>query len=339
MVAKVAVVGAGSWGTTVAALLARRVPVTLWARRLEVAAELSETRRNSAYTGDVELPEGIAATSDLEEAVAGAELVVMAVPSHGFREVFSALAPDLGAGTPVVSLTKGIEHHSLLRMTEIVAEVAPGRPAGVLTGPNLALEVLAGQPTAAVVAMADVGLAHELQRLFWSDTLRVYTNVDVVGCEIAGAVKNVLAIAAGMAAGLGLGDNTRAAVVTRSLAELARLGSALGGDPLTFSGLAGLGDLVATCTSQRSRNFQVGVALGRGVPPEQAVATGRMVAEGVRTSLAVVELARRAGVEVPICEEVVAVCHRGKPPAATITSLMRRAAKDERHGLPGVRGG
>jgi glycerol-3-phosphate dehydrogenase (NAD(P)+) len=334
---KVAVVGAGSWGTTVAALLAARVPVTLWARRPEVAAEIAATRRNSAYTGDVELPEGLVATSDLREAVEGAQLLVMAVPSHGFRETLAALEPALSPGTPVVSLTKGLEQHSLLRMTEVVAQVAPGRPTGVLTGPNLAREVLAGQPTAAVVAMADLALARELQQLFWSDTLRVYTNADVTGCEIAGAVKNVLAIAAGMARGLGLGDNTRAAVVTRSLAELARLGSALGGDPLTFSGLAGLGDLVATCTSEKSRNFALGVALGRGMPLADALSATRMVAEGVRTSAAVVELARRVGVEVPICEEVVAVCFRGKPPAATITSLMRRAAKDERHGFSGTR--
>jgi glycerol-3-phosphate dehydrogenase (NAD(P)+) len=203
----------------------------------------------------------------------------------------------------------------------------------VLTGPNLAKEVLAGQPTASVIAFADEQVGRELQRLFWTDTLRVYTNPDVVGCETAGAVKNVMAIAAGMAAGLGFGDNTRAAVITRSLAELARLGTALGGDPLTFSGLAGLGDLVATCTSPQSRNRTVGVELGRGRTLADIVASTHTVAEGVKTSRPVVDLAHGLGVEVPIAEQVVSVLYEGKPAAATITSLMRRAAKAELHGI------
>ena len=326
-------IGAGSWGTTVAAILADRVETVLWARRPELAAEIRESRRNSVYLGEAPLPARLGVTDDLEEACTGASVVVMAVPSHGFRDVLSSAAPAIPGGVPIVSLTKGFEQSTLRRMTEVAAEVCPGNPAGVLTGPNLAKEVLAGQPTASVIALQDEGLAHDLQRLFWTDTLRVYTNPDVIGCETAGAVKNVMAIASGMAAGLGFGDNTRAAVITRSLAELARLGTALGGDPLTFSGLAGLGDLVATCTSPQSRNRTLGVELGRGRTLAEITAETHTVAEGVKTSRPVVELARKLGVEVPIAEQVVAVLYEGKPAAATITSLMRRAAKPELHGI------
>lgn len=333
MSTKVAVIGAGSWGTTVAAVLAGHVETVLWARRAELAAEIAETRRNSTYLGDARLPEALGTTASLAEAVDGAQLVVMGVPSHGFRDVLASAAPHIASGTPVLSLAKGFEERTLSRMTEVVAEVCPLSPAGVLTGPNLAREVIAGQPTASVVAFADEGLARELQRLFWTDTLRVYTNTDVIGCETAGAVKNVMAIAAGMAVGLGFGDNTRAAVITRSLAEVARLGTALGGDPLTFGGLAGLGDLVATCTSTKSRNFTVGTELAAGRTMDEIVSGMKMVAEGIKSSKPVVELAGRFGLEMPIAEQVVAVLYDGKPPAATIPSLMRRAAKSELHGL------
>jgi glycerol-3-phosphate dehydrogenase (NAD(P)+) len=332
---RVAVIGAGSWGTTVAAILADRVGTVLWARRPDLAREIAEERRNATYLGDARLPARLAVTSSLEEALSGSDVVVMAVPSHGFRDVLSEAAPHLSPGAPLVSLTKGFEQATLRRMTEVAAEVCPDNPAGVLTGPNLAKEVLAGQPTASVVAFADEAVARELQGLFRTDTLRVYTNPDVVGCETAGAVKNVMAIAAGMAAGLGFGDNTRAAVITRSLAELARLGTALGGDPLTFSGLAGLGDLVATCTSPQSRNRSLGVELGRGRTLEEITAQVHTVAEGVKTSRPVVALAHGLGVEVPVAEQVVAVLYEGKPAAATIISLMRRAAKPELHGIRG----
>jgi glycerol-3-phosphate dehydrogenase (NAD(P)+) len=333
MSTKVAVIGAGSWGTTVASILADRVEVVLWARRADLAEEIRETRQNRTYLGEALLPARLEVTDRLDEAAAGAAVVVMAVPSHGFRDVLSQLAAHLAGGAPIVSLTKGFEQGSLRRMTEIVAEVCPTSPPAVLTGPNLAKEVLAGQPTASVIAMEDEAMARDLQRLFWTDTLRVYTNPDVVGCETAGAVKNVMAIASGMAAGLGFGDNTRAAVITRSLAELARLGTTLGGDPLTFAGLAGLGDLVATCTSPQSRNRTVGVELGRGRTLEEITASTHTVAEGVKTSRPVVELAKSLEVEVPIAEQVVAVLYEGKPAAATITSLMRRAAKPELHGI------
>jgi glycerol-3-phosphate dehydrogenase (NAD(P)+) len=333
MTTKVAVVGAGSWGTTVASLLCNRTDTVLWARREDVAREINETHRNSSYLGESTLPARLVATSSLEEAVSGATLVVMGVPSHGYREVLGQAAAHLGPVVPIISLSKGFEQGSLLRMSEVSKEICPDNPVGVLTGPNLAREILAGQPAASVVAIADEEISRELQRLFSSDTLRIYTNPDVTGCETAGAVKNVMAIACGMASGLGFGDNTLATVITRSLAELARLGVALGGDPLTFSGLAGLGDLVATCTSPQSRNRTVGVELGKGQTLEQIQASMRMVAEGVKTSRPVVQRAHELGVEVPIAEQVVAVLYEGKPPAATITSLMRRSAKAELHGI------
>ncbi|HUZ20064.1 MAG TPA: NAD(P)H-dependent glycerol-3-phosphate dehydrogenase [Acidimicrobiales bacterium] len=332
-VTRVAVLGAGSWGTTVAAHLAARTPTTLWARSEAVVAEIGERNTNSSYLGDRPLPRALRATSSLAEALLGASLIVVAVPSHGVRDVLDAAAGLAGPGVPVLSLTKGLEQESLRRMSEVIGECWPDRSVGVLTGPNLATEVLDGQPTASVIALDDEQLARELQGLFATDAMRVYTNLDVVGCEIAGVVKNVMAIASGMAVGLGFGDNTRAALITRSLAELARLGVALGGDPLTFSGLAGLGDLVATCTSPKSRNFAVGVALGQGRSLDDALGATPMVAEGVRSSRPVVALAHRLGVEVPVAEQVVAVCFEGCPPEETIPRLMLRAAKSELHGI------
>ncbi|MGH9177024.1 MAG: NAD(P)H-dependent glycerol-3-phosphate dehydrogenase, partial [Acidimicrobiales bacterium] len=223
MSTRIAVLGAGTWGTTMASLLVRSVPTVLWARRAELARSLNTAHRNADYLPDAELPPSLVATADLEEALAGASVVVMAVPSHGFRGIAERARPYVAAGTPVVSLAKGLEQQTLNRMTEIVAEVLPGCPAGVLTGPNLAGEIVAGQPAASVVAMEDEALAVELQYLFGTDLLRVYTNTDVVGCEMAGALKNVIAIASGMGDGLGFGDNTRAALITRGLAELTRL--------------------------------------------------------------------------------------------------------------------
>ncbi len=326
---KVAVIGAGSWGTTVAAIVASRTETVLWARRAELAAEINERRSNAAYLGDARLPDSLRATSSIAEAVQDATVVMMGVPSHGFRDVLASALGAMPEGTPVLSLAKGLEQQTLLRMTEVIGELCPASPAGVLAGPNLAKEVMAGQPTATVVAFADEELARDLQGLFWNESLRVYTNTDVVGCETAGAVKNVMAIATGMAVGLGYGDNTRAAVITRSLAEVTRLGTALGGNPRTFGGLAGLGDLVATCTSAKSRNFSVGLELASGRSTDEIVAGMKMVAEGIKSSRPVVELARRHGLEMPIAEQVVAVLFEGKQPAATIESLMHRSAKSE----------
>jgi glycerol-3-phosphate dehydrogenase (NAD(P)+) len=321
----------------VGALVAPNASATLWARRPELAREIATDHVNGSYLPGIQLPDRLGATASLEEAVVDADVVVMGVPSHGFRAVMMQLAPHLGPTTPVISLAKGLEQDTLLRMTEVVAEVAPGssRPLGVLTGPNLAREVLAGHPAASVVALADEGMACELQLLFSSGTFRVYTNPDVIGCEIAGALKNVMAIAAGMTDGMGFGDNTRAALITRGLAELTRLGIAIGGDPLTFSGLAGMGDLVATCISRQSRNRFVGEALGQGRAIDDIVAEMRMVAEGVKTSGPVVELAARYGVEMPIAEQVAAVIREGKTVPEAIIALMQREVKTELYGIRG----
>ncbi len=325
----VAVLGAGSWGTTVAALLAPRTSTVLWARSTAVADELRRERTNAAYLGSFEVPAALGATASLVEALQAADFVVLAIPSHGLRQVLVEGAPFVGPHATVLSLTKGLEEHTMARMSEVVGECWPGCPVGVLTGPNLAAEVRAGQPTASVIAYRDEDRAASVRELFATDALRIYTNPDVTGCEIAGVVKNVMAIASGMAIGLGLGDNTRAALITRSLAELTRLGVALGGDPPTFAGLAGLGDLVATCTSAKSRNFSVGVALGQGKTLSEATASTRMIAEGVRSCRPVLELANRLGVEVPVTEQVVAVCHGGRSPREAIPILMRRAPKSE----------
>jgi glycerol-3-phosphate dehydrogenase (NAD(P)+) len=325
----VAVLGAGSWGTTVASLLAPRSPTTIWARSAAIAEEIRVARTNTTYLGGFKVPDPLRATNSLAEALDSAELVVLALPSHGLRRVLVEGAAFVYSHATVLSLTKGLEEHTMARMSEVVTECWPGCPVGVLTGPNLAQEVCAGQPTASVIAFSDEARAVGVRELFVSEALRIYTNPDVVGCEIAGVVKNVMAIASGMAIGLGLGDNTRAALITRSLAELARLGVALGGDPPTFSGLAGLGDLVATCTSTKSRNFSVGVALGQGRALAEAVGSTRMVAEGVKSCRPVLELAGRLGVEVPVTEQVVAVCHGGRSPAEAIPLLMRRAPKSE----------
>ncbi|MGH9156518.1 MAG: NAD(P)H-dependent glycerol-3-phosphate dehydrogenase [Acidimicrobiales bacterium] len=329
----VAVVGAGSWGTAMASMLADKQSTTLWARRPELAETMRRDRRNPDYVPDLALPDSQLVTSSIEEAVSAASVVVMCVPSHGFRAVLASARPHLRAGVPVVSLTKGVEQGTGLRMTQVIAEEAPGHALAVLTGPNLVDEVVAGHPTASVVACADEDLVVDLQDLFSTGAFRVYTNTDVVGCELGGALKNVFAIAAGIADGMGFGDNTRAAVITRGLAELARLGTALGGRPSTFAGLTGMGDLVATCTSRHSRNRWVGEQLARGRTLADVDAGTRMVAEGVRTSLAVAELAAGAGVEMPIAEQVVAVVHRGKPVHEVLSTLMGRVSKPELFGL------
>lgn len=333
---KVAVIGAGSWGTTVAALVCTNAPTVLWARDPSLAERINDVHRNEDYLPGVDLPTDLHATPSLTQACDGAEVVVMGVPSHGFRAVLADAAAVVPPDVSVISLSKGLERETVLRMTEVVADVLPGhRPdrIGVLTGPNLACEVAAGQPTASVVAIGDEDAAESLQRLFMTKTFRVYTNPDVVGCEIAGTLKNVIAIAAGIAAGLGYGDNTKAALITRGLAELARLGLKLGGDPLTFSGLAGMGDLVATCTSDKSRNRTVGVALGQGRALDDIVAEMKMVAEGVKSTEAVLELARRSGVELPIAEQVGAVLYEGRTAADIVPALMLREAKPELRGM------
>lgn len=336
MATKVAVIGAGSWGTAVAALACHNVATVLWARSEDLAAEIASTHVNTRYLADFPLPPALVATASLEDALAHADVMVMAVPSHGFRDVLSAGKPAITAGMPIVSLSKGVELGTLKRMTEVVAELLPGHTSGVLTGPNLAQEIMAGRPAASVVAMTDPVVATDLQRIFSTPSFRVYTNPDVIGCEVAGALKNVMALAAGMSDGMGLGDNAKAALMTRGLAELARLGTALGGNPLTFAGLAGMGDLVATCMSRQSRNRHVGEELGRGRAIADIIAEMQMVAEGVRTSRAVVELGARVHVELPIAEQVAAVIDGVKSAADIIPALMLREAKSELHGTAAI---
>lgn len=336
MTSHVAVVGAGSWGTTIASLVAENAEVALWARDPELAAEIERTHTNPRYLPTLELTASVHATSDLHSACTGAKAIVMAVPSHGFRAVLEKAAPVIDADTPIISVSKGVEQGTALRMTEVVAEVLPDHREeciGVLTGPNLAREVAEGQPTASVIAIGEQAIATDLQALFMTRTFRVYTNPDVIGCEIAGALKNVIAIATGVAAGLKYGDNARAALMTRGLAELARLGIALGGDPLTFAGLAGMGDLIATCTSEKSRNRHVGVELGRGRSLDDIVAEGNMVAEGVKSTAAVLELAARHGVDMPIATMVGAVLYEGCSITDLVPALMLREAKPELHGM------
>ena len=325
----VAVIGAGSWGTTVAALAAGNTPTVLWARRQVLADQINSEHINGDYLAGFALPVQLRATSSLEEAVSHADVLVMAVPSHGYRDVAADAAPHLRPWVPVVTLTKGLERVSRKRMSEVTIDEMPGHPVAVLTGPNLAKEILAGQPAASVVAINDHTIAAELQRIFSRPSLRIYTNPDVVGCEVSGVVKNVIAIASGMAEGMGFGDNTRATIITRGLAEMTRLGIAMGGVPATFSGLAGMGDLIATCSSKQSRNNTVGIELGRGQPIEAVLASMNMVAEGVKSSPSVLDLARRYGVEMPITEQVVAVCHEGRSAADALGSLMQRSRKSE----------
>jgi len=333
MAIRVGVIGAGSWGTTVAALTAQNAPTILWAREPALAVQINDEHRNRTYLDGYDLPENLEATSDLEEVASQADVIVMGVPSQHFREVLTAAAGFVRPWVPVVSLAKGLERESLKRMSEVVLDVLPGHPVAVLTGPNLAKEILAGQPAASVVAAGDEVVAGELQRLFTTPRLRVYTNADVVGCEVSGVVKNVIAIAAGMAEGMGFGDNTRATIITRGLAEMSRLGIALGADALTFSGLAGMGDLIATCSSPQSRNNSVGRELGKGRSIDEVIAEMRQVAEGVKSSPSVLALARRKGVDMPITEQVVAVCHEGSTAQSALTALMRRSMKPEIYGI------
>jgi glycerol-3-phosphate dehydrogenase (NAD(P)+) len=330
---RVAVIGAGSWGTTVANLVAANTPTTLWSREVTVAEDIEQRRQNSRYLPDVTLHADLRATTSMSDAVGNADLIVMGVPSHGFRSTMEQVAEHLRPWVPIVSLTKGFEQSTRMRMTQVVGEVVPGHPVGVLTGPNLAKEILAGQAAATVIAMADLSIAESLQVIFGADNFRVYTNTDVVGAEMGGALKNVIAIASGIADGIGASDNTRAAVITRGLAELTRLGVARGGDPMTFAGLAGMGDLIATCISPQSRNRHVGEQLGRGRPLDEVIAEMNMVAEGVKAAPVTVELAHEHGVEMPIAESVAAVCAGQLTAMEAYKGLLARSRRPEVYGL------
>jgi glycerol-3-phosphate dehydrogenase (NAD(P)+) len=320
----VAVIGAGAWGTTLASMCARRGPTVIWAFEDDVAGEIDARRTNSVYLQGFELPAALRATRSMEEAMREADVVVVAVPSSYFRGVLEQAAPFVRPALPVVSVAKGLEPGSLLRMTEVIAQILPRNPRAVLSGPNLAREVMAGQAAGAVVACRDAEVAKLLQGVFNSALYRVYTSHDVVGVEVAGALKNVVAIAAGMADGVGVGDNTRALVITRGLAELTRLGVAMGAETRTFAGLAGVGDLLATCVSPLSRNRHVGVQLGRGRKLDEIVGEMRMVAEGVHTCGVALELGERHGVEMPIAREIHRVVHGEITALEAYRELVRR---------------
>jgi glycerol-3-phosphate dehydrogenase (NAD(P)+) len=317
----VTVLGAGSWGTTVASLTTALSPTTLWARNPDVAGEIQVERTNSTYLPGVSLPRRLRATADLEEAVRSADVLIVGVPSKGFRATLEEARRWVRPWIPVVSLTKGLEAESLLRMTQVIEELLPGHPAAALSGPNLAREIMAGQAAASVIATDDMGVAAALQDVLRHRLFRVYRNHDVVGCEVGGALKNVVAIAAGIGEGLGVGDNTRAAVMTRGLAELTRLGVAMGAEQQTLAGLAGMGDLVATCMSPYSRNRSVGEMLGRGKPLDSILAEMHMVAEGVGTARIALDLAEAHGVELPICSEIHRVVTGAQAPVEAYRGL------------------
>ncbi|MCX2967483.1 NAD(P)H-dependent glycerol-3-phosphate dehydrogenase [Streptomyces sp. TRM70308] len=329
---RAAVFGTGSWGTAFGMVLADAgCEVTLWGRRPELAEAVNTTHTNPDYLPGVELPTRLRATTDPAEAARDAEFTVLAVPSQTLRENLARWTPLLAPGTVLVSLMKGVELGSTKRMSEVVQEVTGvgAERVAVLSGPNLAKEIAARRPAASVVACVDEQVAQRLQKACHTPYFRPYTNTDVVGCELGGAVKNVIGLAVGIADGMGLGDNAKASLITRGLAETARLGAALGADQATFAGLAGLGDLVATCSSPLSRNHTFGTNLGRGMTLEETIAVTRQTAEGVKSCRSVLDLARRHGVETPITETVVGIVHQGKPPLVALKELMGRSAKAE----------
>jgi len=326
----VAVLGAGSWGTTLANLLAKKGQgVRLWAYERDVVISINTDHRNSIFLPQVELAPELRAFEDPREAVQGADVVLSVIPSHAVRSVVSKLTAVVHEGMLVVSATKGIEPRSLELMSEVLASELASPRVAVLSGPSFAEEVCQDQPTAVVAAAGDLETAGEVQQIFATNRFRVYSNQDVVGVELGGALKNVIAIAAGILEGLGLGNNPRAALVTRGLAEMTRLGVAMGADPLTFAGLAGMGDLILTTTGALSRNRALGIALAQGETLEAYTAAHRTVAEGVNTARAAAQLARKHGVELPITEQVCAVLFEGKPPKQGVTDLMERTLKPE----------
>ena len=320
---KAGLLGGGSWGTTVASLIARNAPVKIWARCADTVNEINEHHSNSKYLPGATLNNKLVATHCIEEAVSGCDVLVMGVPSQHFRSVLQQASEHIRPWVPVISLTKGLEAGTELRMTEIINEVLPGHPVGVLTGPNLAREIIAGQAAASVMAMEDDIIVRALQGLFLSGLFRVYTNTDLIGCELGGVLKNIIAIAVGMGDGQGAGDNTRSALITRGLSEITRLGVAMGGRPETFAGLAGMGDLIATCTSPQSRNRHVGYELGKGRSLDDIIGEMLMVAEGVKSAPTVVALGERYGVEMPITRDVYSVLQGERSPSQAFRGLLK----------------
>ncbi|MEL6123406.1 MAG: NAD(P)H-dependent glycerol-3-phosphate dehydrogenase [Bacteroidota bacterium] len=327
---KVGILGGGSWGTTVGSLTSRNADTLLWARNPDTVDEINSSHSNTKYLPDAKLTSTLQARYTIAETVHGADVVVMAIPSNNFRDVLAQAREHIRPWVPIVSLTKGLEHGTKMRMTQVIESELPGHPVAALTGPNLAREIIAGYAAASVVATADTTIANALQKLFRTGLFRVYTNKDVIGCEIGGALKNVIAIAAGMGDGVGAGENTRSAVITRGLAELTRLGKAMGGKSATFAGLAGMGDLVATCSSSQSRNRTVGYHLGKGMALNDIIDQMSMVAEGVKTCAVVRELADDYGIDMPIAEEVYKVVHQGNTAYDAFKGLLKYESKSEK---------
>jgi glycerol-3-phosphate dehydrogenase (NAD(P)+) len=335
--AKVACIGAGSFGTTVAGLAALNGnDVVLWCRRAELADSINSDQVNGEYLPGIRLPDGLRATGDIHEAVKGADVCVMGVPSHGWRDVLRTITDDLGGVAGVVSLTKGLEVDTNMRMSEVLFEECPDFPRekyAILSGPNIAKEIARRQPAATAIACEDTELAARLQDIFHQPYFRVYTNNDVVGTELGGAIKNIVAIAAGIADSMGFGDNAMAALMTRGLAELTRLGVRLGGNPLTFAGLAGMGDMIVTCISRYSRNRRVGKELGKGRRIDDVIAEMNMVAEGVKTCKPILELGRKVDAWMPITEGVVSVIYEGATAHEMVADILARPAVPETFGI------
>ncbi len=334
MKSKVAVLGAGSWGTALAKLIADKGhEVHLWARRDELAKKIQADRENKDYLAGFTLPDSLTATSDLESAVTGASAVLVVVPSHGIRPVLTRLAPVLPPGCPVLGAIKGIENDSLKLISSIFEEMLPKERHDdlcYLGGPSFAREVAAEHPTVVCIAGRNEKVAHDFQELLSTDAFRPYRTTDVVGVELGGALKNVIAIASGISDGLGFGHNTRAALITRGLFEMSRLGAKLGADPLTMSGLGGMGDLVLTCTGDLSRNRQVGLRIGKGETLQEILDSMNMVAEGVRTAKSAHRLAEREGLDMPIVKEIYCILYEDKDPRQAVQDLMTRPLKPER---------
>ena len=330
---KISVIGGGSWGTALAHLLAEKgYPVHLWVYEADLVAQLSKSKENTLYLPGIRLPDSITATSSLEEATAGAALLLFVVPSHVARSVLTKLAPLISEGTPIVIATKGIENETLMLMSQVMEDVlpAPHHPnLAILSGPSFAREVCLHHPTAVVLAARNHDPAVRLQQILTAPSFKVFTSTDIIGVQLGGALKNVIALAAGGSDGLGFGHNTRASLITRGLTEIIRLGKAMGADPKTFSGLSGLGDLILTCTGELSRNRTVGYQIGLGMRLDDILKQMKMVAEGVHTTKAAFRLVQKYGVRMPIVEEVYAVLFDGKDPHQAVTDLMEGAVGDE----------
>ncbi|MAI42241.1 MAG: NAD(P)H-dependent glycerol-3-phosphate dehydrogenase [Gammaproteobacteria bacterium] len=326
---KVSILGSGSWGTTVGSLIARNASALIWGRNSDTVAEINQKHTNARYLGEIPISRKLTATTDLLDAAKSADVIVLALPSQVFRVVLNQIKEHIKPEVPIISLTKGLELNTRMRMTEVIADLLPKNSRGVLTGPNLAKEIISGSAAASVLAMEDQESIKDLQRIFHNRLFRVYTNHDVIGCELGGVLKNIIAIAAGIGDGLGAGDNARAAVITRGLAEMSRLGIAMGGESQTFAGLTGMGDLVATCTSAQSRNRNVGIALGSGKTMEEILATMFMVAEGIKSAPAVMALAKEHSIQMPIVEEVFGVVQGQRHAKDALKGVLRAGIGSE----------